>query len=95
MPDHWHPSNEPPTRTETERRTGREARTALTALNARLVLATFGLISCALLAWWAVELGMTVLSGVLAALALVAVVDLAVIQRRRRTRGDGSHSLFE
>jgi membrane protein YdbS with pleckstrin-like domain len=83
------------TRTATERRTGREARTALSALNARLALAVFGVVSCALLAWWSAELNMPALSGLLAVLALIAAVDLYVIHRRRRARDDGSHSLFE
>ncbi len=83
------------TTTAAERRTGREARTALSALNARLVLAAFGVVSCALLAWWAAELNIPALSGLLAALALIAAVDLFIIRRRRQARGDGSHSLFE
>jgi hypothetical protein len=83
------------TDTARERRTGREARTALSALNARLVLAVFGVVSCALLAWWAAELEIPALSGLLATLALIAAVDLFVIQRRRRARDDGSYSLFE
>ena len=77
---------------------GREARTALSALNLRLVLASFGLVACALLAWWAVVLGSPALAGTMAFLALVAVVDLAVISWRRRERhrhGDTDHSLFE
>jgi hypothetical protein len=77
---------------------GREARTALSALNLRLVLASFGLVACTLLAWWAVVLGNPVLAGILAFLALVATVDLAVVSWRRRERrrhGDTGHSLFE
>lgn len=77
---------------------GREARTALSALNLRLVLASFGLVTCALLAWLAVVLGSPAVAGILAFLALVAAVDLAVIRWRRRERrrhGDADHSLFE
>jgi hypothetical protein len=66
------------------------------------VLASFGPVDCAVLAWvlaWvAVVLGTPVLAGILAFLALVAVVDLFVIQRRRRQRrlhGEADHSLFE
>ena len=69
------------------------------ALNLRLVLATFGLITCVVLGvillWWD-------LSGwgaaVLAVLALIAAADLGVIQMRRRRRREEdptSHSLFE
>jgi hypothetical protein len=79
---------------------GREARTALSALNLRTVLAVFGLVSCGLLAWWAIVLGMTWAAGVLAFFAFAAVIDLAVIQMRRRTRAAREpahtrHSLFE
>jgi hypothetical protein len=77
---------------------GREARTALSALNLRLVLASFGLVACAVLAWVAVVLKSPVLAGILAFLALVAAVDLVVIQWRRRQRrlhGGADHSLFE
>jgi uncharacterized membrane protein YqjE len=68
------------------------------ALNLRLVLAGFGLVSCAALAgllWWAGYRPVAVVAGVL---ALVALVDLVVIQtrRRRRRRADPRHhSLFE
>ena len=88
------------TRTTDTAQPGREARTALSALNLRLVLASFGLVSCALLAWWAAALDLPAGCGVLAFLALVAAVDLAVVQYRRRQRAsrepdETSHSLFE
>jgi fatty acid desaturase len=79
---------------------GREGRAALSALNLRMVLAGFGLVGCALLAWWAIVLGIPLAAGILAFLALVALIDLAVIQRRRRQRAarepvNTRHSLFE
>ena len=79
---------------------GREARTALSALNLRTVLAVFGLVVCGFFAGWSIELGALVGAGVLSFLALTAVIDLVVIQRRRRQRaarqpGRGHYSLFE
>ena len=68
------------------------------ALNLRLVLAAFGVLACAVLAgllWWA---GFRLWAGVAAFFALVAVVDVVVVQlrRRQRRREDPSrHSLFE
>lgn len=70
------------------------------ALNLRLALAIFGLVTCTALTvglWW---LGFRVLAIVTAVIAVTAVVDLVVIQRRRaqrrRREGPGSHhSLFE
>lgn len=71
---------------------------AYSALNLRLALATFGLVSSVALAgallwagygWWALLAGL---------LAVTALVDLVVIQRRRRRRrraAPGRHSLFE
>lgn len=64
------------------------------ALNLRLVLATFGLVFCAGAAIFAAIAGFDLLAIVLAVAALIAVVDLVVIQRRRAQRG-GNHSLFE
>jgi Flp pilus assembly protein TadB len=68
------------------------------ALNLRLVLASFGLVSCAVLAVVAWRL-LPVLSVVLVGLAVVAAVDLVVIQRRRAARRREQpgvrHSLFE
>jgi uncharacterized membrane protein YqjE len=68
------------------------------ALNLRLVLAGFGLISCSVLAVVALRVGSRLLGLMLIALAAIAAIDLVVIQlrrrQRRRTEG-GSHSLFE
>jgi chromate transport protein ChrA len=69
------------------------------ALNLRLVLAAFGFLVCtglALLLWrW----GWTVPAWILAACAVVAVIDMVVVQLRRRARrraeGGRRHSLFE
>ncbi len=69
------------------------------ALNLRLVLAIFGLVVCtglALLLWrW----DYPVAAWILAAWALVALVDIVVVQlrrrARRRTEGGRDHSLFE
>jgi hypothetical protein len=68
------------------------------ALNLRLLLAAFGLVSCAVLAVLMWRAGATAFGWVLAALAFVAAVDLVVIQLRRRARrrgGDRNRSLFE
>lgn len=69
------------------------------ALNLRLVLATFGLVSFTVLAvglWW---IGLRVIAVLAAAVAVTAVIDLVVIRRRRaeRRRRDPTahHSLFE
>lgn len=69
------------------------------ALNLRLAFATFGLISCAILAVVAYQLDLPALAIVLVVLAVVAAVDIVVIQRRRATRRREqpgvTHSLFE
>jgi uncharacterized membrane protein len=69
------------------------------ALNLRLVLAAFGFLICAVLAVWLWRNGWTVPGWILAAWALVAVIDMVVVQfrRRARRRADGGrrHSLFE
>jgi hypothetical protein len=66
---------------------------ANSALNLRLVLAAFGLVTCAVFAVVLLRSGIDVLGWILAVLAAVAAVDLVVIQLRRRargrTRGDG------
>jgi Flp pilus assembly protein TadB len=67
------------------------------ALNLRLALAAFGLVSCTGLAVGAFLAGILVLGVILALLAVIAVVDLVVVGRRvvrRRRRGE-HHSLFE
>ncbi|MGR6318465.1 DUF6343 family protein [Micromonospora soli] len=77
----------------------RRVNAAYSALNLRLTLAIFGLVTMtvfAVLAFWA---GIAWLGVVCAVLAVVAVVDLVVIQRRRAARHQEEpgvrHSLFE
>ncbi|GAA0578277.1 hypothetical protein GCM10010172_73890 [Paractinoplanes ferrugineus] len=69
------------------------------ALNLRLALAAFGFVVCALLSGWLFSRGWTVPGWLLAAWALAAVVDMVVVQLRRRARrraeGGADHSLFE
>jgi len=70
------------------------------ALNLRLILAAFGFVVCTLLAIWLFHIGWVVPGWLLLAWAAVAVVDMVVVQLRRRARrraegGDGHHSLFE
>jgi uncharacterized protein DUF6343 len=69
------------------------------ALNLRLVLALFGLISCSVLAALCFRAHLTALALVLTVLAVIAAADLAAIQRRRierRRREPGERpSLFE
>jgi len=77
-----------------------EPRCAQSALNLRLVLASFGLLFTLPLAVWAVGAGHTLPAVLLGGLAVVALVDLFVIQYRRRQRRRGEppgtrHSLFE
>ncbi len=55
-----------------------------TALGARLWLALFGLVSCAILAVLVWRAGLTAFGWVLAALAVVAAGDLVVVMLRRR-----------
>jgi membrane protein implicated in regulation of membrane protease activity len=68
-------------------------------LNLRLILAAFGFVVCTVLAILLFHAGWTVPGWLLLAWALVAVVDMLVIQLRRRARrraeGDQDHSLFE
>lgn len=64
------------------------------ALNLRLVLATSGLVMSAVFAVLLLRAGLALPAWAFAALAVVTVIDLVVIQRRRRARG-GHHSLFE
>ena len=77
-----------------------EPRNAQSALNLRLVLASFGLIFALPLAVWAAVAGFVLPAVLLGVLAVVAFVDLFVIQYRRRQRRRREppgthHSLFE
>jgi Flp pilus assembly protein TadB len=54
------------------------------ALNLRLALAVFGLVCCALLTVGLLRVGNRPLALVVGALAVVSLVDLVVIQLRRR-----------
>jgi hypothetical protein len=68
------------------------------ALNLRLALAAFGLVTCAVLAGLMFAARYWVPGWILAVLAAVALVDLIVIQSRRRARrraDPNEHSLFE
>jgi hypothetical protein len=68
------------------------------ALNLRLVLAAFGFVACAVLAGVLAWARYPVAAAVAGLFALVALVDLVVVQirRRRRRREDPArHSLFE
>ena len=77
----------------------RRVNAAYSALNMRLVLAIFGLVSMTIFAVVAFRVGVIWLGVVCAVLAAVAVVDLVVIQRRRAARHREEpgvkHSLFE
>lgn len=68
-------------------------------LNLRLALAAFGLVVCSVLAVLLFRAGWAVPGWLLAAWAVVALVDIVVIQLRRRARGRAEagrhHSLFE
>jgi hypothetical protein len=68
------------------------------ALNLRLALAAFGLLTSVLFAVLLLRAGVDVLGWLFVVLAVIAAVDLVVIQLRRRARrraGDAGHSLFE
>jgi uncharacterized protein (DUF2062 family) len=68
------------------------------ALNLRLVLASFGLAICGVLAAVLLWRGAVAVGALFGVLAVVAVVDLVVIQQRRRQRRRADprqHSLFE
>jgi hypothetical protein len=60
---------------------------ARSALTLRLVLATFGFLSCSALAIWAYADDSIVLAGVMIVLGVVAAVDIAIVVRRKR-RGE-------
>jgi hypothetical protein len=71
---------------------------AYTALNLRLVLAIFGLVTSIVFALLLFRAGVEPVGSLFVGLAIVAAVDLVVIQLRRRARrhsGDQGHSLFE
>jgi hypothetical protein len=67
-------------------------------LNLRLMLAAFGLVVSVVFAVLLLRVGAVVLGWLFVALAVVAAIDLVVVQLRRRARnrveGEG-HSLFE
>lgn len=73
---------------------------AYSALNLRLALAAFGLVVSVFLAILAARADLWALAVILAVLALVAAIDLVIIQRRRvarrREEAPGTrHSIFE
>ncbi|MGC4807218.1 DUF6343 family protein [Micromonospora sp. DT233] len=72
---------------------------AYSALNLRLVLAAFGLVTMAVFAVLAFRADLVWLGVLCALFAVVAVVDLVVIGRRRAARRreepGARHSLFE
>jgi hypothetical protein len=68
------------------------------ALNLRLALAVFGLVTCVVLAVLVMGTDARGFGWVLVLLAAVAAADIVVIQLRRRARrraGEGRRSLFE
>ena len=68
------------------------------ALNLRLALAAFGLVTSTVFAVLLLRVGAQVWGFVFVVLAVVAAVDMVVVQLRRRARrrtGDGGRSLFE
>ena len=68
-------------------------------LNLRMILAAFGLVVCTVLALFLFRAGWTVIGWLVLAGAVAAVIDLVVVQLRRRARkrsdGNQDHSLFE
>ncbi|MEU4425363.1 hypothetical protein AB0F81_32485 [Actinoplanes sp. NPDC024001] len=68
-------------------------------LNLRLVLAAFGMVVCSVLAVLLFRAGWTVPGWLLVGWAVVAAIDIVVVQLRRRARaraeGGRDHSLFE
>ncbi|SCL31618.1 hypothetical protein GA0074692_3147 [Micromonospora pallida] len=72
---------------------------AYSALNLRLALASFGLVTMVAFAVLAAWVGLPWLAVVCGVLAVVAVVDMVVVQRRRAARRREEpgvrHSLFE
>ncbi|GAA3736801.1 uncharacterized membrane protein HdeD (DUF308 family) [Spinactinospora alkalitolerans] len=65
------------------------------ALNLRLLMAVIGVVVCIALGAIALTADFTVLAVFLWVLAVVGVVDIVVVLRRRRQRGPGHGSLFE
>lgn len=71
---------------------------AYSALNLRLAFAIFGLVLCAALTGLLIWLGYLAPAVATGVLALVAIIDIVVIQSRRRQRrrvDPADHSLFE
>lgn len=73
---------------------------AYSPLNLRLALASFGLVICLALGVLALRADLPALAVALGVLAVVAVIDLIVVQRRRAARRreeppGTKHSLFE
>jgi len=68
-------------------------------LNLRLILALFGFVVCTILSIFLFRMGWKLPGWLLAAWAVVAVIDAVVVQMRRRARkraeGGDDHSLFE
>ncbi|MUL41299.1 hypothetical protein FZ103_08925 [Streptomonospora sp. PA3] len=65
------------------------------ALNLRLALAVLGILICVPLGVTAWVTGFTAVAVILWVLALIGVLDIAVVLWRRRQRGPGHRSLFE
>lgn len=65
------------------------------ALNLRLALALFGLITSAVFAALLFRSDVATFGWLFVALAVIAAVDLVVIHLRRRTRRSSNNSLFE
>ena len=65
------------------------------ALNLRLALAIFGLVTSVAFAVLLLRADIRVFGWLFVVLAVVAAIDVVVIQLRRRARGRGDNSLFE
>lgn len=69
------------------------------ALNLRLILAAFGFVICTVLGIVLLRSGWTIPGWILLAWAAIAVIDMIVVQLRRRARhraeNGHDHSLFE
>ena len=67
-------------------------------LNLRLALAVFGLVACSAAAVVVIRLGFPLVGGMLVVFAVIAVIDIVVVQLRRRARrrtDPKNHSMFE